>query len=510
MGLTFVAGACGLFLKGFNFCALIVLAASIPFWLPPVLIGIRFKILTAINGEEGIELPCEKLGVTGATFKTVYNSEAVDLRSRQSNYGLSDFFWYLLAPAHAIHQEHLETKDVRYKICSAVTRKICNVSEDRLRAIAIKYSNDLLSPERLGKGSWEAKRHLGSWEQGFLVGSLRDLFFPCFQRMVFELVFEIDLADVENKAMTLSAENVLKAIKGVDTRNVKLRREMCDLLLARVEATDGTLGELLHADITAEEWALFLQGVFFTTAVVQLSEAMAHIHLALAQHQHVLTKLQSELEENYDEASKPGSYLNNIITEALRVWPLFGIAHRITSDDVKVSDSVTFPKGSVLCFNYPKYHMTGYEQPESFIPDRWSTLKEREQNYLPFGAPSNRPCPGKRLSLIWMREMTKITAQKLIVHSPTEHTRSLPCGGLALMLVNQTADKKVPQKLLGMLLRVLVFLSPVPRSIKQIINELCMLRESRKLQLAQAYFNHYLPLDFSQGHKPCLSNQLYR
>ena len=36
--------------------------------------------------------------------------------------------------------------------------------------------------------------------------------------------------------------------------------------------------------LSTEERALYLQGVFFNTAVVQMSEAMAHLLMALAQH----------------------------------------------------------------------------------------------------------------------------------------------------------------------------------------------------------------------------------
>ena len=71
---------------------------------PAVLIGLRFRMLTEINGDTGYQLPNPALGVTGDEFKKLYNHKAASGRSKQSEYGLSDFFWYLLAPAHAIHQ----------------------------------------------------------------------------------------------------------------------------------------------------------------------------------------------------------------------------------------------------------------------------------------------------------------------------------------------------------------------------------------------------------------------
>jgi cytochrome P450 len=108
--------------------------------------------------------------------------------------------------------------------------------------------------------------------------------------------------------------------------------------------------------------------------------------------------------------------LTDVLRETLRVWPLFGIAHRITSDDIeiptpagagttttktKTKTTTIIPKGSVLCFNYPKYHSSGFDDASKFIPERWAHARERDSNYSPFGAARNRPCPGKRLSLVW-------------------------------------------------------------------------------------------------------------
>jgi hypothetical protein len=138
---------------------------------------------------------------------------------------------YLLAPAHAIHQEHIESADIRYKLTAAVTRKLVSVSEEKLIAIATKHAKELFSSNRLGAGKWDAQRHVGNWDKGFLVGKLRDLFFPLFQRMIFELLFDADLPDDHNAIMTRSSENVLNAIKGVDKRRMDARRDLCDLAI---------------------------------------------------------------------------------------------------------------------------------------------------------------------------------------------------------------------------------------------------------------------------------------
>ena len=83
----------------------------------------------------------------------------------------------------------------------------------------------------------------------------------------------------------------------------------------------------------------------------------------------------------------------------LQTWPLFGIAHRITSGDIDVTgthgENVHIPSGTVLCFNYLKFHSSGYDKPESFIPERWQALSKKDANYTPFGIMRNRPCPAQ-------------------------------------------------------------------------------------------------------------------
>lgn len=75
---------------------------STPWWLPELVVAIRFRIFTAVNGDDGVQFPNENVG--GRQFKALYKNKGVQIRSRQNHFGLSDFFWYLLSPAHYIHQ----------------------------------------------------------------------------------------------------------------------------------------------------------------------------------------------------------------------------------------------------------------------------------------------------------------------------------------------------------------------------------------------------------------------
>jgi len=567
----------------FNALTAFFLAFFVTSWLPELLIKIRFFVFQKINDTTSLEVPCE--GIRGKTFKWLYNNKAVNLRSIQSGYGLSDFFWYLLAPAHSIHQEHTETEDIRYKITSTFTRKICNVRKDKLERLASKYTRRLLLKKNQGGflSSWEASRFwIGStWkassdacasggnEEEAAIVRLRDLFFPVFERILFEIVFDCELPDELNQVICDSAENVINAIKGGTPRDMTKRKALTQALERFLR--DDPNGRKLEIDprICAKEWALFLQGVFFTTAVVQLSEGIAHIGVALAQNPKSMRRLRETLrrdaatvdDEGNDEEGKGASpvarskisqkkmgltsesFSTAIVTEALRLWPLFGDAHRITSDTIRVprdlkkkeralsesEDDVVrvIPKGTVLIFNYPKFHADGARSSygsnhADFEPMRWVSkrtggggLTERNENIIPFGVAGNRPCPGKRISQILLRSVTREMVKHVDFYSPVEHTRSLPCGGLCVVKKrvksNQRSTVCSRSTLIPTLLvHVYVSFDSLRRSFLQLVHGAAQLRESRKLKLAGTFFSHYPPSAkgmMDRAHKPCPTNQ---
>jgi len=254
---------------------------------------------------------------------------------------------------------------------------------------------------------------------------------------------------------------------------MKTRRWMTAYVQARLNMGLCAAATNLTKGMTEEERALHIQGVFLTTGVVQMSEAMAHVCLALASFPEVRQKLEAEQQRNADKAAKAAAgekkaakavsgekktekaektakaaddedlgpdrtYLDMTLKEVLRLYPLFGIAHRISNAPIEVASlggggggkvdtggggsggggsaggkgssagKTTLPKGTVLCFNYLNYQMIGHRNAAAFYPERWArgNKKERSANYAPFGVMRNRPCPGQRVAQILMLEMT--------------------------------------------------------------------------------------------------------
>lgn len=146
---------------------------------PAALIGLRFHLLTEINGETGYQLPDPSLGVTGAEFKRLYNDKSASGRSKQSQYGLSDFFWYLLAPAHAIHQG-THSPCLIHTLLTAVLPRAPRKRRLPLQDYERSHKETLRSANRAagadctqacrGAVQWKATEQLGVWED---VGRIR-------------------------------------------------------------------------------------------------------------------------------------------------------------------------------------------------------------------------------------------------------------------------------------------------------------------------------------------------
>ncbi|GAB3837029.1 hypothetical protein GCM10029963_01520 [Micromonospora andamanensis] len=142
-----------------------------------------------------------------------------------------------------------------------------------------------------------------------------------------------------------NADDVVTALKCTGLRHMDRRDRLTGYLRDRIEA--GTCPVTLPPPFSAQETAWYLQGAFFNTAIVQMSEAMAHVLLALA--------TRPELQRGLDDDDA----LDRVVDETLRVYPLFGVAHRITSAPITLPTGVSLPAGSVLLFNYPAFHRGG-------------------------------------------------------------------------------------------------------------------------------------------------------
>jgi cytochrome P450 len=428
---------------------------SLPRWLPPAVIRLREFIFTRVNGQEGIPVPGPLVGAEH--FERVYADPAADGRSRGA--GLSDLFWYWLAPGPQMHQEHLEPGE-RYRTVARTTRLVLAVPHRRADELATAATRRALDGLPAGRIS-----HV----------RLRDLMMLVWAEVHYELVFGTPCPPEVRDLIVANADDVVTALKGTGLRHLDRRDRLTRYLLGRL--ADGSCPVTLPEPFTAQETAWYLQGAFFNTAVVQMSEAMAHILLEVAERPDVQRRLIAELDE--DDA------IDRVVDETLRVHPLFGIAHRITSAPIVVDDEVTLPTGSVLLFNYLAYQRTGPAPDDDFDPGRWLRLKRRDAHFIPYGITANRACPARGTAPVMMRAATREVLRRFALASTVSHTRSLPSRGPAYLTPAGLAGPGAA-RLRAMRLRDRW--ADVGRSVRQLVYGTWMVVDARRQKLCSTYF----------------------
>ena len=419
---------------------LVLLLAGLPFWLPRAVVALRNRIFTWVNGPEGVR-------VEPAKFLAVYRNPAADGRSRGA--ALSDLFWYWLAPGPHAHQEHIEPGE-RYTEVARATRRILAAGHQDASRLAAACAARVL--DELGDRPVTAVR-------------LRDLMMPVWAEFYYELVFGHPCPREARDLIVGNADDVASALKCTSLRHMRRRYRLTAYLRARLD-------EVPHALPTSLSFAdkvFYLQGAFFNTAVVQSSEGMAHLLMALAHHPRTQARVRSEPD-----------HLGAVMEETLRLYPLFGIAHRVTSADITVAD-LSIPRGSVVLFDYPSFHRSGFAHADRFEPDRWASVSGA--HHVPFGVTQNRACPARGFVPVAMRAVTFEVLRRFEVRSSATHTRSMPNRGPAL-LVRAGGD---PTVRLG-LMRVLDRWADVPRSVTQLVLGTYMVWDARRKRLCQRYF----------------------
>ena len=435
--------------------AVLLAAGSLPRWLPPAVVRLREWIFVRLNGTEGIAVPGPLVGAEH--FELVYSDPAADGRSRGA--GLSDLFWYWLAPGPQMHQEHLEPGE-RYRTVARTTRQVLAVSHRRSGELATAATRRVL--DRLPAGRISAVR-------------LRDLMMPVWAEVYYELVFGEPCPPAVRAMIVANAEDVVTALKGTGLRHLDRRDRLTRYLLGRLEA--GTCPVTLPPPFTAQETAWYLQGAFFNTAVVQMSEAMAHILLAVAEHPPVQRGLVATVDE--DEA------IDRVVDETLRVHPLFGVAHRITSAPIALPTGVRLPAGSVLLFNYLAFQRTGPAGDDAFDPNRWLSLKRKDAHFIPYGVTANRACPARGVAPVMLRAATREVLRRFALASSVSHTRSLPSRGPAYLTPCGVAG---PGRLRLAAMRLRDRWADVGRSVAQLVLGSWMVIDARRQRLCANYF----------------------
>ncbi|MEU4540503.1 cytochrome P450 [Streptosporangium sp. NPDC023825] len=486
---------------------------SLPRWLPARVVALRTRVFARVNGEEGITVPGDLVGVE--RFREIYSHPAAGGRSRGA--ALSDLFWYWLSPGPEMHQEHLEAGE-RYDAVARATRGFLSVprveAEELTRRCVARTLRD-----KVGDKGGPVR--------------LRDLMMPVWAEFYYELVFGEPCPPVARDLIVGNADDVVTALKCCGLRHMDRR----DRLTRHLAGLLPKVRDRLPAGLSAREQALYLQGTFFNTAVVQMSEAMAHLLMVLAQHPDAQAGVLAGDERGDEQGDE--RHLDRVISETLRLYPLFGIAHRVTTGDIPLDEHTTIPAGSVLCFDYPAFHREGFPDPGRFDPGRFGTDRShsdyshldrsgqvrpepdlsgrgdagrdglapdrpapgcpasgrprpgrpavRELNHIPFGVAANRPCPAWRLAPITMRVAAREVLRAYALDSSASHTRSMPNRGPCL-LVPRGAPRGAAHRATLRFMRFRDRWEDVWRSLVQLVLGTYMVWDARRQRLCERHF----------------------
>ncbi|XP_072938293.1 cytochrome P450 6k1-like isoform X2 [Epargyreus clarus] len=184
-------------------------------------------------------------------------------------------------------------------------------------------------------------------------------------------------------------------------------KDLVDVLIKIKQDNHNSEDFDMTEDMMVAQASVFLQGGFDTTATT-LTFALYE----LAYHPEIQEKLRKELQEakekhgdNLLEANVLSqlTYLNCVINEGLRKYPIMGWLDRVSTVDYKIDDHLTITAGTPVYVNAVGMHYDPdiYPEPDTFNPDRF--LPENEGNikpysYLPFGE-GPRKCIGQRFGL---------------------------------------------------------------------------------------------------------------
>uniref|UniRef100_A0A8C0NJD5 Cytochrome P450 3A n=1 Tax=Canis lupus familiaris TaxID=9615 RepID=A0A8C0NJD5_CANLF len=156
---------------------------------------------------------------------------------------------------------------------------------------------------------------------------------------------------------------------------------------------------------------LVAQSIIFIFAGYETtSTSLSFLMYELATHPDVQQKLQEEIDATFPNKALPTydalvqmEYLDMVLNETLRLYPIAGRLERVCKKDVEIS-GVFIPKGTVVMVPTFTLHrdQSLWPEPEEFRPERFSRKNKDSINpytYLPFGT-GPRNCIGMRFAIM--------------------------------------------------------------------------------------------------------------
>ncbi|MEY9947057.1 cytochrome P450 [Kitasatospora sp. GAS1066B] len=375
---------------------------------PRLAAAYRFRLLTKDDGPAGtpmIRLPNQD--IHGPVLEELFAHESASHRGdTHARRAIRHFH----RPADE-HQENIDPDHPRYAELARATFRALAVPREEIAAMARRCTRQVLDD------AWP----LGTTSR---VLRLMDLAVPISARLMFELAFRTAPTQEQIALIGRSARDSMRTSKGLrPAGDADAALALLDLVRTKV-TEHGGCPEIFGPDSTLDTTSRskHLQGVFFNTGVIQLSEGVCHTVLEASRHPHVVERI----------VENDPRYLDHLLSEALRLYPLHATIQRLVTDDIPLSPAVTIPRGTQLLFDIGRHQRTGHTEPDAFNPHRWEQRGRADSGFVGFGL-GRRKCPAERCSRTAAAVIVRELLSSFAVHAPTRHTRGLEGGGLCCL-----------------------------------------------------------------------------
>ncbi|MFB7178595.1 cytochrome P450 [Streptomyces sp. NPDC056257] len=384
-------------------------AAALAFAVRPRLAAAyRFRLLT--RSEDPADVPMLRIPnqeIHGPLLERLFAHESAGHRGHTHARRAIHYFH---RPA-TDHQENIDPDHARYPELARATFHTLGVPREEICAMARRCTHRVLEDA-------------GCTGTASRVLRLMNLALPISARLIFELVFKAAPTPEQVVLIGRSVRCSMRTSKGLrHARDISARLELLDLLRDKVTERGGCpdiFGPDSALDTTAR--AKHLQGVFFNTGVIQLSECVCHTVLEASRHPRVVQRI----------VQGDARYLDHVLSEALRLYPLHATIQRLVADDIPLSQAATIRRGTQLLFDIGRHQRMGHPEPDAFIPERWERRRRSSSGFVGFGL-GRRKCPAERFSRTAAAVIVRELLSSFAVHAPIRHTRGLEGGGLCCL-----------------------------------------------------------------------------
>ncbi|KFP04526.1 Cytochrome P450 3A27, partial [Calypte anna] len=230
-----------------------------------------------------------------------------------------------------------------------------------------------------------------------------------------------------------------------EKENHKGRVDFLQLMIESQNSTSHGSNEANHSPKALTDSEILSQAFIFIFAGYEpTSNTLGYVAYELAMHPDVQQKAQEEIDSVLPnkapltyEAMMQLEYLDMVLSETLRLYPIGGRIERTCKRDVEIN-GVTIPKGIIVMIPpYTLHHNPEYwPNPEEFRPERFS--KENKEaidpyTYLPFGA-GPRNCIGMRFALLTLKVAIAILLQHFTFQTCKETPIPLKLSSRGLLI----------------------------------------------------------------------------